>query len=230
MYKILGLALLTACFSVQAATVIITGDDVKFTYDDSSLFGTATVVGNSIFFLPTTYKAESLNGDGVVTTNVTIQINVEVITEGFALRELQMVEEGDYFLSGEGASVQQSGQIAVTSLTQICGGLIPCRNTMLFGAGPLTVQNALTEWSAEAGINLGDNPDWGSDTRVTITLENLLTATTRNPGVGEQAFIEKKFSAIGLLVNAVPIPVPAAFWLFGSALTWLALKRRKHNF
>jgi len=227
--KTLGFALLCACLSVQAATVTVTGDDVQFTYDDASVFGTASVVGNSIFFLPTNFKAESLNGIGAATANSTLQIRIEVITDGFALRELRMLEQGDYLLNGAGASVQQSGQLAVTSLTQTCGGFFPCRSTALFGAGPLTVQGALTEWSADAAIDLGNNPEWGSDTWVDLQLENLLTATTLNTGPGEQAFIEKKFAAVGLLLEPVAIPVPAAFWLFGSALTWLTLRRRPHT-
>lgn len=229
MHRILGSALLCACLSAQAATVTLTGDDVQFTYDDASVFGTASVVGNSIFFLPTNFKAESLNGDGVDTANATLQIRIEVITDGFALRELHLLEQGDYLLNGAGASVQQSGQLAVTSLTQTCGSFFPCRSTDLFDAGPLTVQGALTEWSANAAVDLGDDPAWGSDTRVDIQLENLLTATTLNPAVGEQAFIEKKFAAVGLLLEPIAIPVPAAFWLFGSALVGLMLRRRARN-
>lgn len=226
MNRIAGLALLCACLSAQAATVTVTGDDVQFTYDDTSVFGTASVVDNSIFFLPTDFKAESLNGDGVATANATLRIRIEVITDGFALRELRLLEQGDYLHNGAGASVQQNGQLAVTSLTQICGGLFPCRSTALFGAGPLTVQGALTEWSAAATVDLGDDPAWGADTLVDIQLENLLTATTLNPAVGEQAFIEKKFAAVGVLLEPVAIPVPAAFWLFGSALALLRLRRR----
>lgn len=106
MIKILGFALFCACLSVQAATVTVTGDDVQFTFDDSSVFGTASVVGNSIFFLPTNFKAQSLNGDGAATANTTLQIRIEVITDGFALRELHMLEQGDYLLNGAGA-IQQ---------------------------------------------------------------------------------------------------------------------------
>ena len=96
----------------------------------------------------------------------------------------------------------------------------------IFDAGALTVNtNTPVAWSAGAFIDLADTIGWATDTEVTVTLENLLTATTLNSGVGETALIEKKFEGVAITVN--PVPIPGAVWLLGSALGLLGWMRRK---
>jgi hypothetical protein len=210
----------------QAATVTLFGDDVKFTFDDSTAFGSGTVIGNSIFFQPTTFKVESLNGIGPATLNVTLNVDIEVTNNGYLIDFLQLAEQGDYKLNGVGASVSANGQFRATSLTTLCGLLFPCMDEEIFDAGPLTVNtNTPVAWSAGASIDLADTVGWDTDTEVRMTLENLLTATTLNAGVGETAFIEKKFEGVGIIVN--PIPIPGAVWLFGSAIGLLGWMRRR---
>ncbi len=45
--------------------------------------------------------------------------------------------------------------------------------------------------------------------------------------VTDYAIIEKKFAAVSVLVEPVAVPVPATFWLFGSALALLGFRRHK---
>jgi len=224
-----ALTALLMVFGSQAAAITIEGDDVKFTFDDSTAFGSANVIGNSIFFLPTTFLAESLNGDGAVTNNVTLNIEVEVITAGYVMESFQMVEEGDYKLNGDGASVSANGQFRITGLTNPCGtGIFApiCKAEQIFDAGPLTVNtDSPVTWDASAFIDLADTAFWGTDTKVTMTLENLLTATTLTAEEGETAFIQKKFGGVGMIIN--PVPVPGAVWLFGSAIGLLGWVRRR---
>ena len=53
-----GLCLLLLSGVGYAATLV--GDNVIFTYDDSTLYGEASVVGDTIFFQPVDFIAESL--------------------------------------------------------------------------------------------------------------------------------------------------------------------------
>jgi hypothetical protein len=58
-----------------------------------------------------------------------------------------------------------------------------------------------------------------------VQIQNDLTAISSVEN--ESALIQKKFEGVGLVINPVVIPVPAAVWLFGSALGLLGWMRRK---
>jgi hypothetical protein len=220
--KILYGSFLALC-SGAALAISQPGTDVTFTYDESTLFGTGTVVGNSIFFSPTTFLAQSDNDDGSVTVPQTLNITIEVNSGSpYTITDFQLVELGDYQLSGTSSSVSASGRLQVTSTTTTCG-FFACVDSELFSAGPLTTVGALTEWTASASVDLADTAGWGSDTAVIAQIQNVLNATSTV--LGESAFIQKKFEGVGLVVN--PIPVPAAVWLFGSALGVLGWLRRR---
>lgn len=201
------------------------GTDVTFTYDETSLFGMGSVVGNSIFFSPTTFEAESLNGAGAVSANQTLNITVEVKSGStFEIAEFQLAEFGDYLLTGSSSSALASGNLRVTSQTTTCG-FFACTDSEIFDAGPLTTVGTLTEWTATAGIDFADTSGWGTDTSVIAQIQNDLLATSSvDPS---SALVQKKFEGVGLVV--VPIPVPAAVWLFGSALGLLGWMRRRAN-
>ena len=216
-------ALLTLPLLANAATVTLYGDDVKFSYDDSSLFGSATVVGNNIFFLPTAFRAESFNGQSPSPTLDTLNIVAEVTTAGYVMTGFSLLEQGDYRLSTGGTSVGVNTNIQVSSGSALCGpSNTACQANHNVNASGLSAIGSTTEWSASSNINLADTLGWGSDTLATVQVQNTLNASTLN--VGEQAWVQKKF--IGVAVQTSEVPVPAAFWLFGSALASLSYLRR----
>jgi len=89
---------MTVSMPSSAASVTLFGDDISFTFDDASLFGTGIVVGNSLIFQPSNFKAESLNGAGTVPASETLIIDVAVTTAGFNIESLGMFEQGDYIV------------------------------------------------------------------------------------------------------------------------------------
>jgi hypothetical protein len=205
---------------VGAATVTQLGTDLKFTYDDSTLFGEGTVVGNNIFFVPTNFRAESTNTEGSVLVSDTLNITVELIdpSSGFTMDMFDLNETGDYQVTGSGGSVTAGGSFSVTSLTNAMNEF----NT--FNASGLGTIGPVTEWNASSSIDLSSINGWGSDTGVILQLQNDLSATSTVQG--ESAFIQKKFGVVGIEIN--PIPVPAAVWLFSSGLLGLVgVARRK---
>ncbi len=138
LWSVGALAALLVISGAQAAIVTLPGDDVEFTFDDSTAFGSGLVIGNSIFFLPTTFKAESTDGSPATDTmNVTLNVTVEATTAGYEMTDFMMAEEGDYKLIGSGSSVSANGQFRITSSTTLCG-FFTCRDDMIFDAGPLT--------------------------------------------------------------------------------------------
>jgi len=215
---------LTLASSTANAVLIETvyGDDVSFTYDKDTLYGSASVLGNTIFFFPTAFRAESTNGSpSTVGINETLSIEVNATTPGFNMSTMMISEDGDYRVDGTGASVTANGFFRATSLTTLCSG--PCQDEVLFDAGVLApTGTGIAQWSMGGSIDLGNTPGWGSDTSINLTIQNNLSATTLESG--EIAWIEKKFSV------TVPgiVPVPAAVWLFGSGLLGLiGIARRK---
>ena len=188
----------------------------------SGEFGAGTVVGNNIFFSPTSFIAMSANGDGAVTTTATLNIDIEVNAgSSYAIGGFGAAEAGDYLLSG-GTSVGAVGRLQVTSLTTTACGLF-CIATDLFSAGALSDQGALTEWAATGTVDLTDIAGWGSDTHVQAQIQNVLSATSTV--LGDSALVQKKFVGIGV-ESVSQVPLPAGVWLFGSAIAGLAGLRR----
>ena len=206
-----------AMATASAATITQFGDDVGFTYDNATLYGTGVVFGNSIFFTPAAFLAESLDGAGLDTSTATLNIDINATTDGFSMNNFTIYEDGDYRLKGSGASVSADAFFRATSLTTACG-FPPCQDEVLFDAGTLTdADGALALWDMGASLNLF----WGNDTDVRLTVQNTLTAETL--ASGEIAFIQKKFS-----ITIPEVPVPATVWLFGSGLLGLiGVARRK---
>ncbi|MDG2154839.1 MAG: VPLPA-CTERM sorting domain-containing protein [Gammaproteobacteria bacterium] len=219
--------------NANAATVTDCGTDVCFTYDNSTRFGTANVVQNAIFFTPSNFKIRSRNSNGTRSRTATLNITIETINPEFSMSQFFLEEQGDYKLDGESTSVSADGMLAVTSGSKTCTNTVnplfpsmPCRSSNLFSSPDLLVQGALSDWSASSFIDLADDPDWGSDTSVVMTLQNNLYASSF--AFGEIALIQKKFAGVGIRVMP-EVPVPAAVWLMGSALGVLGMIRRRRT-
>jgi hypothetical protein len=225
-FKIIWIVLSTLVVGAPASAALVTdcsGVNVCFAYDDSTLFGIGTVSGNNIFFLPTTFSAESLNGEGAVTVDDTLDVRV-VSKGGYGMTGFALVESGDYFLgflSGDAASVAVDGTLSVDSNTSAYS------DSTAFAATGLVVHDSLTEWDLSTGILLDDTAGWNSDTDVNLSIYNYLAATTGE--LGEQAFTQKNSVGIILYPASVPVPIPAAVWLFGSALAGLGWMKRKQT-
>ncbi len=233
MTRVLALALLLFATAANALDVEVYGENVKFTYDPETLYGVGTVfvTGNTIFFTPNTFKAESLDGAGIVTATASLDIRIEVLEPlDWAMSAFHLIEEGDYKINkiiGGGASASAVGTLTVDSQTSAFSTF----NDFDAGTLPAT-EGALAPWSAGTSIFLADTPDWDQDTDVIMTLDNTLSAYSEVSG--EVAFIEKKFqgTAIGITAALAPavIPVPATVWLFGSALMgFVVVARRKRK-
>jgi len=223
--------LLTFGFSAaNAASVTECGDTICFTWDDTelSIFGTPSIVGDKIIFDPTTFVANSLNGDGVVTTNATVNITLDVM-EGYAFDSMSLDEAGDYFLWGSMSAVSVGGQLRVRDAAATMLAI-----DSITASGPFNIFNTpfdLTphNWDAAASVSLAGN-EWNGVTQVVMKIENILSAYTDPTDTGPlQAFIEKKEVGIEVDIVTTVIPVPAAVWLFGSGLLGLVgiARRRK---
>jgi len=231
---VLFFSALTAPLNLYAAIVSIEGDNYIFTYDNSTLFGSANVINDSIFFLPTDFSAHSVNNEGAVLTSDIVDIAIQTksgsskLIDAFSIYEL-----GDYRLHGDSASVDVAAYVQVSSFTATCNNffLMPCITSQTFSpeetfttTDPLVDLNTLVTWQISGEIDLDSHPDWGSDSYVNLRIQNNLYATSLN--IGDLAQIQKKFGGLGVQVVS-EVPLPTAFWLFASALIGLRLSKKQ---
>ncbi len=201
----------------NAALITVNGDTVSFTYDNAltTFFGAPKISGNSLFFLPANFKAQSLDGGASALTSNTFQFKIDALG-GHHISNLALTEKGDYILEGEKAKISALGELRAVDVKAPFQELIskivmdPFVQTGLVKTG---------DWTATA--NLAFAPDITKS--LYLSIENILLAKT---GLKDDfAFIEKKF--VGLTITAVPLP--QAVWLFGAGLMGLLSisKRRK---
>lgn len=229
----LSVALLSACVMcagiapAHAAMQTLIGSDFDITYDDAltGLFGSASLVGSTIFFTPTTFKAESLNGAGFVTATQTVNFRVTAHT-GLDFSSISVSEAGDYKLRGTNSFVNVGGQVRAFD---VANPFVQLTNNITATA-PLTINDGANhDWTATAALNLAS---FATATTINVALEDLLEAYTEPTDIGPKlAFIEKKFA--GVAINIVTTPVPEAntwaMMIAGLGLVGFQLRRRQNR-
>lgn len=223
MKPLLGFAV-AALFTAQTASaslVTVSGPSVDFTYDDTllSLFGTPTVLNDSIYFTPTNFDVASLNGAGINIANATINIAITPKI-GFDLDGVALNERGDYLLLGNGIlGVEASGQLRAFDLSDPA----VLQTVSIAGTPATAVGLPVSNWSAFADIDL-DAPIWMPGGAINLTIENILLAYTSNPV--SLAFIEKKFVGVSLIASPVPEPSNRSLLLSSLGLIGFLVRRR----
>jgi hypothetical protein len=221
------LAAVFAIFSmpVQAAPITKCGTSICYTYDDAQgavgLFGTPTLVGDSLVFLPPSFRAESLNGAGtdVVSANFIFD-NIYSKNGVSDITNLTVYESGDYDIIN-GDEVGADVLLTVVNLEPNPGfPPIPETGTSLTSFDAFGDSGGQQEWELLNSYNLAD--DFSLSTKsLQLSLQNTLTATALDSG--DSAWIQKK------LTFTAAVPVPAAVWLFGSGLGLLGWMRRRRS-
>lgn len=226
---LLALSLLTV--NANAAPITLSGSNFDIIYDSAltGLFGTPILSGNAIFFTPISFKAESLNGNGVVTANSTINLSI-IEHNDKNITSLNLLERGDYRLVGNDSVVGIGGQ---TRAFDLSNPFIESTDA-ISSASNLTIKNTIVDssthnWTSSSFISLVD-AKWANTKSFNYTIENLLTAYTEPTATGPKvAFIEKKFagSSISLIVSTVPEANTNALLLTGLGAIGFIARRRK---
>ena len=210
--------------NAQAVVQTVGGTNVWFKYDDAmlGLFGTPTVVGDSIFFTPTNFVAQSLDGAGTKVTAGTLNIRI-LPKANYDLNGISFTERGDYLLRGAGSSVGITGQIRVFDVNNFLN-----EETAFFATTlPMNINDGnLHNWAAVASVSLAD-AKYDPTTEFNLTLQNRLTAFTQPGVLPSEAFIEKKFTGGSLVVTAVP--EPELYLLMSLGVAGLAAWRRRKS-
>lgn len=225
-----GLAL--ASSGASAAIVSIEGATVTYSYDNtaflSPLFGSFTtadavtgLLTDTLQFSPTNFVAEK-DSKGIDLTTATTPVFTVKAKAGYALTELDLFEQGDYLRVEDAANntvVAVAGQFivndvpqSITSTEALDGAILvsDLQNGGTLATSPWTVENyAYLDFTESA----------------TVKVQNILFAMVTTDSGLNSAFIEKKL--VNITAWTTPVPVPGAFWLFGSALTGVLVSRRR---
>jgi hypothetical protein len=241
-------AFLFGSFSIsQAAVQTLSGASSNsffdVVYDDAlmGLHGTPTLLNNVISFTPTTFIAQVSGVLQAQTTSSTLNLRL-VARPGFDFGNITLQERGDFFLDGTNAQVLAQGQIRAynlaTPLQEYSNNIIsstatgPAIGTLLSAIAPGSAyHNGIGyNWIGQAAINVAGTNLAPADT-INFTLENILRARTGSLAPGEvfppQAFIEKKFAGVSIVVTPIPEPSELALMLAGLGLVGVLARRRK---
>lgn len=210
----LTLALLVVSAAASAAPIVLEGDRFSATYDDTltGRFGAGNVsaAGDTIFFSPTGFTALSGGAGGAVSTPSTLQL-ILVADPGFAFTGLDFLARGDFLLFGSG-QVNSTARVSIENTAAVLE---------LAPSAPLDqVGTPTRNWALAGNLSLSGA---GLQT-LTVTLDSTLFASTPSSGL---AFIENKFTGLGVRTTAIPEPSSGMLVLAGLLAAGLAAGRRK---
>lgn len=233
---LVGLGAIAAGFAAspaQAVPVTLCGTSICYEYDNNAgvnpgiaLYGAPTLLsGNTLSFVPTNFNADSDYGSPIPTpTSVAVFKFTRVYTtNGGEVASITVTESGDYQIIGAGAV---NANMRLQSVDNVDDGAA----TPGFAESTAPQFNwntstptgfALANWSLTGVITPAALfSDLATD--VDFSIQNTLQAFATS---GNYAFIQKKLSLT--VTAASTVPVPAAVWLFGSALGVFGFMRRK---
>lgn len=225
------LSLSLFCAQAQAAPITLVGANFDVIYDSSllGLFGTPTLSGNALFFTPVAFKAESLNGAGVVTANSTINLSI-IEHAGKNITSFDLVELGDYRLVGASSIVGIGGQTRVFDIANP----FTFATSQITSASNLSIINSIVDstthdWASSSSVAV-TTPQWANTTSYNYTIENLLTAYTDPAGTGPKiAFIEKKFAGSSISIVVTTVPEADTYAMLMAGLGFVGFFARKKN-
>jgi hypothetical protein len=216
--------------TLVGTTCTLEGTNIKWIYDVNkdaaalTWFDAPTLIGDSIRFLPTAFRAESLNGAGTVTASANFIFDHVISKNGSNILAISSVDFGDYSILG-GNRVSADLYLQAVNQTDPLGlvSQVTNFNTNVATGGvatPWSLSNTLT---TIGGPSPSPFHTLNSAVDLTVNIQDTLSATTS--ASGQDAWIQKKIQLDALTVS--PVPVPASVWLLGSALGGLAFMRRR---
>lgn len=177
------------------------------------------------------------NGGGTGSMTTSPQYNISPVHTAHGGFKVRIEAAKDYVITGihwaEDGFYATQGTTAKVAAYAFLRASAPGSNRTLFRDAPNVL---FTGDSAGFWDLTSDNPVAGNRGRVNLTVKNLLTASAQG---SDWAWIEKDFANLRVDVayrpgsnpsgfpGGAPVPVPASFWLLGSALASLVTIGRR---
>ena len=223
----IGLAGLAASVAASATTVVVDAGSYMLSYDDSTVLGSLSSStngpGNSVSF--TWSFPDSGVGVGATTTLSTVTYTMPTYTisakAGFNLSGPVVGTLGNLSFSDVGSNASSATLTGNLSING--GGLIGF-------VDPLTKTTTLTLPAVGSfpGSNSGflsTSPSLPLGGFTTFAFDGTLILDASG-GDGSSVIFAQSQNVFRVSFNATAVPVPAAIWLFGSALVGVAIRRR----
>jgi hypothetical protein len=206
--------------------------------DTPPLFGSPSVIGNTLDFDPKGYGATSSGGAAPDLTDGQLNFGVQA-ADGYGITSLKFSEAGDFTVIGLGtadtyASVAAAFFVDVVEVDGVAIDPVQVTANMTFvpnASGKFelpTDEGVALIWKGSLSFDLnaalsdaGISYDLGA-TMLSVTLDNTLVAQSE---AASTSFIAKKDFKVGA-VTIVPEPTSLALALLGSLLLVPAMRRR----
>jgi hypothetical protein len=214
-------ASLCAFRTAAAAAVSLCGPNICYQYDDAQVgigvFGSPTLVGDAIRFLPPVLLASTTNG-GLALASASFLFDCLYAPGGAELATINVASGGDYAIAGSG-SVHAA--LGLTIGDNPFDGTTAGDTTAFFTSDPTT---AFEIWSLTAAV--APSAAFGDLARdVSLKISSDLSAFSA--GFGDFAFIQQKFLISVATVGTVPEPASIILFSFGLAGVLLVDRRRR---
>ncbi|MBZ0067505.1 MAG: FxDxF family PEP-CTERM protein [Thiobacillus sp.] len=211
---VMGMSAVLFAGNAMAAIQIVEGTNVFYSFDDASLFGTATASGDSLVFAPANFTAVSTTGLPALTPAL-LYVTVTAKTN-YQLTAFSLAESGGYTRSS-GTSVGATGTF--TALDDFEG----MNNTDAKNFVTTSLNATSGAWNTAANLAVpvagwGDN---GVVSTIKLTISNQLFVTG---GVGE---IWKNAVTVNTSVSPVPEAETYAMMLAGLGLIGFMARRTR---
>jgi len=203
----------------QSAPVTLVGDTISYEYDDEqaalALFGKPMIVGDVVRFLPGEFRAQSVNGAGADIVSAVFLFDRVYTHSDADIGSIEVVERGDYRIFGDGA-VSTDLALLASNNNDFSESVSDSDSVGASGNG------ALQEFTLTAGLDVAGSFDSVAND-IALSISNDLFAVT--DANGQVAWVQKKlaFTAVS------QVPLPAAAWLFMSALAGLVVTARRRS-
>lgn len=212
------LAIVAGPAQASTATVTLCGSSICYEYDNTqsglALFGTPTLVGDALRFLPTAFIASSVNVLDAALVSATFVIDRVYAVSGADLMTISVSEVGNYRTRNDG------GISASLYLLAASNSIAKFTNTST-SVEILSPSYDLQPWNLSATLPIAndfmDFPGAGKD--VALVIQNTLEAFGGGP-----SFTQK----MAIFVNVTAVPIPATGFLLVPAFFALhRLARRR---
>jgi len=221
----LAVLALAGAVPANAATITDCGPNVCYEYDNAqaavALTGLPSLVGDDMRFLPPAFRAQSSGGAGWVTATASfVFARVYTVDPNDEIATFHTAEELDY-------EIVTDGQVSATLYTRALSNILLTDDTSTtVNWGPVNGDTGGAQVDDIAAYLYPAAMFAAAANDLQITIENTIRAYT--DALAEDAFVQKKFTLSTVTRDSINVvPVPAAVWLFGSALGLIGGIRRR---